>query len=37
VLAPPTHPLRAGQRIEICYDPRDPANFEPLSAVDTAR
>jgi hypothetical protein len=37
VLVPPTHPLQAGQRIEICYDPRDPANFEPLSAVDTAR
>jgi hypothetical protein len=37
VLVPPTHPLQAGQRIEICYDPRDPSNFEPLSAVDTAR
>lgn len=37
VLVPPTDPLQAGQRIEICYDPRDPANFEPLSAVDTAR
>jgi hydrogenase-4 membrane subunit HyfE len=36
VLVPPTHPLEAGQRIEICYDPRDPANFEPLSAVDAA-
>ena len=34
LLMPPTHPLQAGQRIEICYDPHDPANFEPLSAVD---
>jgi hydrogenase-4 membrane subunit HyfE len=37
LLVPPTHPLVAGQRIEICYDPADPANFEPLSAVNAAR
>jgi hypothetical protein len=36
VLAPPTHPLRAGQRIEICYDPHDPANFEPMWDVETS-
>ena len=36
VLAPPTHPLRVGQRIEICYDPHDPANFEPLWDVETS-
>ena len=36
VLAPPTHPLRAGQRIEICYDPHDPANFEPVWDVETS-
>jgi hydrogenase-4 membrane subunit HyfE len=37
VLVPPTQSLQPGQRIEICYDPSDPANFEPLSAVDTTR
>jgi uncharacterized membrane protein HdeD (DUF308 family) len=36
VLAPPTHPLRVGQRIEICYDPHDPENFEPLWDVETS-
>ena len=34
VLVPPTRPLEAGQRIEVCYDPQDPANFEPLPATD---
>ena len=30
VLVRPTHPLEAGQRIEIRYDPSDPSNFEPV-------
>lgn len=33
VLVPPTHPLEAGRRIEVCYDPRDPRNFEPVSGA----
>jgi hydrogenase-4 membrane subunit HyfE len=37
LLVPPTHPLQAGQQIEICYDPNDPGNFEPVSAVDATR
>jgi hydrogenase-4 membrane subunit HyfE len=37
LLVPPTHPLEAGQRIEICYYPDEPAKFEPLSAVNAAR
>jgi hypothetical protein len=31
LLVPPTRPLEAGKRIEVLYDPRDPANFEPAA------
>jgi uncharacterized protein DUF3592 len=37
VLVPPTHPLEAGGRIEVCYDPADPENFEPASTADAQR
>jgi Protein of unknown function (DUF3592) len=30
LLVPPTHPLEAGKRIEVLYDPRDPGNFAPV-------
>lgn len=36
VLVPPTRPLDAGQRIEVLYDPKDPGNFEPAPAAETA-
>jgi hypothetical protein len=37
VLVPPTHPLEAGERIEILYDPANPGNFEPASAAEMTR
>ena len=36
VLVAPTLHLEAGRQVEVAYDPNDPANFEPLRAVDQA-
>jgi hypothetical protein len=30
LLVPPTHPLEPGKRIEVLYDPKEPANFAPV-------
>ena len=35
LLVPPSLELKAGEEIEVVYDPQDPANFEPAASAES--